>query len=447
MLPGGAAIDYTYDPAGNRLTKAAGGATTTYAYDDASQLTGVGGATYTYDASGNRLSGGGATYSYDSLGRLTGATSGGAATTYTVDGDGRRVAATTGGTTNAYLWDVVEPYEQVVSNGSTTYLRGNGMLLAERSAGSIAYPLADAIGSVRTITDATGAVIGAASFDAFGAATTRTGAASAYGFAGEIADPAGVYLRARVFDPTTGIFVQTDPVRPGATGVVGYNQYTYVGNNPTSLTDPSGAMAIETALRLATIPPIIFTLLRIAFVGTVILTLVAACLAGAIPVCDRTRPWETDPANPAQPRVDDRTIPRAVPRVVPRDRPWDKPKIGWPVYRVWDGILARELGRSWTPINPLLFSSETWRIPAGLPDQLNGGTMLTSGELTNIVGVIPRISLPMSPPNSYCEYPGGMAELVILNPETTVAAQVSFPLVPPYGGRPMFCPDGSIPPP
>ena len=247
-LPGGATTDYTYDAAGNRRTKTAGGSTTTYTYDDASQMTAVNGASYTYDASGNRLTGGGTSYSYDSLGRLAGATVGGTATTYTLDGDGRRVASTTGGTTTPYLWDMVGPFDELVSDGSKTYLQVEGSLLAETSASSVAYPLADALGSVRAMTDATGAVVGTASYDAFGARTSQTGASSIFGFAGEMQDPAGVYLRARTLDPTTGIFTQVDPMRPGAPGVVGYNEYSYVGNNPTTWSDPTGLMAEAAAI-------------------------------------------------------------------------------------------------------------------------------------------------------------------------------------------------------
>jgi RHS repeat-associated protein/uncharacterized repeat protein (TIGR01451 family) len=239
-LPGGGTTDYTYDPAGNRLTKAGGGSTTTYTYDDASQLAAVNGSPYTYDASGNRLAGGGSTYSYDALGRLAGAASGGISTSYTLDGDGRRVASTTGGVETPYLWDVAIPNEQLVSDGSSTYLHAGGSVLAERSAASVAYPLADALGSVRAISDASGAVVGTAAYDAFGATTAQTGLTSRFGFTGEISDAAGVFLRARTLDPTTGVFLQTDPMRPGAPGVVGYNQYSYVGNNPTTWTDPSG---------------------------------------------------------------------------------------------------------------------------------------------------------------------------------------------------------------
>jgi hypothetical protein len=42
--------------------------------------------------------------------------------------------------------------------------------------------------------------------------------------------------RARYYDPTTGRFVQEDPIRFGG----GVNFYLYVGNSPTTFTDPFG---------------------------------------------------------------------------------------------------------------------------------------------------------------------------------------------------------------
>ena len=244
VLPGGSTTDYGYDAAGNRSSITIGGTATTYAYDDASQLTSVGGTAYTNDAAGNRLSGGGKTYNWDSFGRLASATSGGTTTSYASDGDGRRVSSTTGGVTSTYLWDLARPLDELVSDGTRTYLQENNQLLSEQSASSIVYPLADAIGSIRTVSDATGTAVGTARFDVFGATTAQTGVGSAFGFAGEPADIAGVFLRARTLDPVSGVFLSVDPMRPGAPGVVGYNPYSYGGNNPTTFTDPTGRVAI-----------------------------------------------------------------------------------------------------------------------------------------------------------------------------------------------------------
>jgi len=49
-----------------------------------------------------------------------------------------------------------------------------------------------------------------------------------------------VYLRARMYDPSIGRFMQPDPLRKSGRGVAGWNRYSYVGNNAIAFTDPSG---------------------------------------------------------------------------------------------------------------------------------------------------------------------------------------------------------------
>ena len=104
---------------------------------------------------------------------------------------------------------------------------------------------------MRGLTDAAGAVVGTGDFDVFGAASSQSGIGTSFGFAGQQTDPTGLlFMRARYMDPATGAFLSPDPVRPGAPGVVGFNQYTYAGNNPTTWTDPTGAL-VDGAARAA----------------------------------------------------------------------------------------------------------------------------------------------------------------------------------------------------
>ena len=148
------------------------------------------------------------------------------------------------GATAHYLWDTAAPLAELVSDGSATYLHAAGQLLSIASGTDTSYPPADALGSIRLITDGAGTVTGSAAYDPFGVRMAQTGTASLLGFTGELTDATGlVDLRARALDPASGTFTQTDPLRPGAPGVVGYNPYTYAGSNPTTFTDPSGSFA------------------------------------------------------------------------------------------------------------------------------------------------------------------------------------------------------------
>ena len=114
------------------------------------------------------------------------------------------------------------------------------------------------------------------------------------GFTGAQTDATGlVFLRSRYLDPRTGAFLSTDPRRPGADGAVGYNQYTYVGSNPTTLVDPTGELA-ETGLLTATQQRAAAATATGIGIGIRLrLLLVAAALTCASGICEfvGTLPW------------------------------------------------------------------------------------------------------------------------------------------------------------
>ena len=94
----GECFEYLYDPVGNRkaLTETTAftqTVVTTYTYDFANRLTGVGGVEYTWDARGNLVYGGVFTYTTDGAGRMVGAESLTRTLVYTYNGDGLRVAS------------------------------------------------------------------------------------------------------------------------------------------------------------------------------------------------------------------------------------------------------------------------------------------------------------------------------------------------------------------
>jgi uncharacterized protein RhaS with RHS repeats len=47
-------------------------------------------------------------------------------------------------------------------------------------------------------------------------------------------------MNGRVYDPFLGRMISADPTVPGALNSQAFNRYSYVLNNPLSLTDPSG---------------------------------------------------------------------------------------------------------------------------------------------------------------------------------------------------------------
>ncbi|MBI4302557.1 MAG: RHS repeat-associated core domain-containing protein [Chloroflexi bacterium] len=96
------------------------------------------------------------------------------------------------------------------------------------------------------LTDGSGSVIATYKYDVFGAVRSSSGSGSTeYRFTGQQEDAtlAYYYLRARYYDPAIGRFISKDPFPGFVTNPQSQNPYTYVGNDPTNVTDPSGEFA------------------------------------------------------------------------------------------------------------------------------------------------------------------------------------------------------------
>ncbi|WP_137392520.1 RHS repeat domain-containing protein [Rhodoligotrophos defluvii] len=115
------------------------------------------------------------------------------------------------------------------------------------------YLLRDHLGSVDVITDEAGAVLERMSFDAWGKrrevtwqamadATAYVPLVTTRGFTGhEQLDPVGlVHMNGRVYDPELGRFLSADPFLQDVSNLQAWNRYSYVLNNPLSMTDPTG---------------------------------------------------------------------------------------------------------------------------------------------------------------------------------------------------------------
>ena len=260
---------YTYDATGNRLTMTQGGATTTYVYNALDQLlcttTGVDCTTgvltsYTYDGRGNLVqeSDGVTTtsYTFDARDLLRGVTTGSTTLAYTYDASGRRISEDLNGTVTNYRWDEFSPYGDIVyetdGSGAVTasYVLANGSLISQTRGGTTSYTLADAQGSVRTLTDASGAVVESYDYAAFGdllqAIPTPL---SNYLYTGQRYDVTAdqYYLRAREYDPTVGRFLSRDTWPLDTWNPVELNRYVYAAGNPVTWGDPTGRMAVEVA--------------------------------------------------------------------------------------------------------------------------------------------------------------------------------------------------------
>ena len=241
IYPDSTGTTFTYDPAGNRSTSQDSGAPqVNYAYDDASRLTTVGGTVYTYDGQGNQLTAGTTSYTWDWQNRLATVTDGATTTSFGYDGDAVRTLVD--GQAQLFDRNGWSGLPELISGGSTAFLHSPEGVLAQIEA-STEFVVSDALGSIRAVTDSTGTTVGTSEYAVFGDPRTTTGTSTSFGFTGAQQANDLVYLNARYLSPVVGSFLAVDPVRPGAPSVAGWNPYSYVANNPTTWTDPSGEVA------------------------------------------------------------------------------------------------------------------------------------------------------------------------------------------------------------
>ncbi len=244
-------INYTYDSAGNRLTKQSilngvVGAPEAYTYDNANKLLTAGAKSYTYDAAGNTktVTGGSqvTTLSWDAAGRLTGIVYPNATTNaFTYNGLGQRVGKTDSTGTFAYTLTDDGIDSAVLSDGAAVYRQAFGMVGEVRGA-SKNYYNSDSLGSTRTVANNSGVATATRESDAFGnvwAPGTTGTTATPFGFAGQHgyqtdADSGLMRLGHRYYDASTGRFLSRDPIQDG------YNWYAYCENDPVNAVDPEG---------------------------------------------------------------------------------------------------------------------------------------------------------------------------------------------------------------
>ncbi len=247
-------LTMAYDALGNITYKSDAG---TYTYAGprphaVTQISGTVNSDFAYDAKGNLLSGNGRTLVWASYGKPVSLEQGGQSTLFLYDFDHARAQQTApDGTVTRYVEALGIHYEKEIKNGLTEYkhsLLAGGRLIGEyvsRSDGSssIRYFHADHLGSVEVVTSETGAVLARYSYDPWGKRSTVEGDGSIadQGYTGhEMLDNGLIHMGGRVYDPVLGRFMSADPIIQAPYLSQNLNRYSYVLNNPLSLTDPDG---------------------------------------------------------------------------------------------------------------------------------------------------------------------------------------------------------------
>jgi len=230
---------HAQDPNGNtaienyQLTVNGGVARTAITYDNNGNCTGFN------SPSGN------VTYDWDAADRLVAVHQGSLHSEFTYNGYGRcvRIVEKNGTTITSekrFVWYGLTRGEERDGSGNVTkrfYPEG-----VQVAGASLFYTL-DRLGSIRELTDSTGAVRARYDYDPYGRRTKSTGDLEAdFGFTGQYYHaPSKLHLAVyRAYDADVGRWINRDPVAEAG----GLNLYRYVKNSPTRYTDSLGLSGI-----------------------------------------------------------------------------------------------------------------------------------------------------------------------------------------------------------
>jgi RHS repeat-associated protein len=249
----GTTLGYTYDANGNRLTETGSTPSTFTVATNSNRLSSTSGSlsrTYGYDNAGNATSFTGISFTYNNRGRMSSSTKSGVTTNYVYNALGQLVKK---GTSTLYYYDeaghILGIYdgsgaltEEIVWLGDTPI----ATLRSQSGGGVRVYNIhTDHLNTPRVVTDSLSDVVRWRwDGDPFGGRVVDDDPSSVGAFAFDLRFPGQIamvetglhYNYFRDYDPATGRYVQSDPL--GIDGGIG--TYSYAGNTPIALTDPTG---------------------------------------------------------------------------------------------------------------------------------------------------------------------------------------------------------------
>jgi RHS repeat-associated protein len=251
--PASANEAYQYDPLGNRTNSAA--ISGPWNYNQNNELLGNSSASYTYDGNGNltsKVTGSEVVnYVYDTADRLVRVEDGAAnvIASYGYDPFGRRLWKEVAGIKTCFAYGDEGLIGEYAANGAELktygYVPGSPSSSApifQKTGGNYYWYQNDHLGTPQKLTDSTGNIVWAGTYDSFGnCQTTIAQLVNNLRFPGQYWDEETSlhYNWNRYYDPTAGRYLSTDPISEGQ------NLYAYVSGNPIVFIDPEGLCVLR----------------------------------------------------------------------------------------------------------------------------------------------------------------------------------------------------------